>query len=238
MDDNQLKALYAADYFQGRDAHTYKNYVANEPIHRAGFRERLSAISQCRGITRPGSCFEIGCAFGFFLDEARKSGWTVRGIEISEHAAEYAQSRLSLDVSTDPEAIATIEPMSQDLVVMWDVIEHLPDPLGLLRQVRRVVRPNGLLVLSTGDIRSIGARFFGRRWYLVAPPYHLFYFDRESIQKMLEEAGFTVRTIASDGHPLENIGRNRFLQWVAQHDRYIGWRLNSGPVISVTATVG
>jgi SAM-dependent methyltransferase len=236
LDDEHLASIYDSGYYEGKNDQVYQDYLANESAKRDWFRTRFNEIVETNGVTRPGNCLEVGCAYGLLLDEAQKLGWNVRGTEISEHAAAYARSRFGINVVTGREALAAIKPMSQDLVIMWDVIEHLTDPLATLHAVRRILAPNGLLNLSTGDIRSLGARLYGKRWYLVSPPYHLIYFDRNSITLMLRAAGFDVRGISSEGHPLENMNRNRFLQWIARHDRYAGWRFNSGPVMNVTAT--
>ena len=233
--DEKLRSIYDQGYYTGANNLVYDDYLSRKDIKVRDYEERFEAICAQNNITSPGSCLEIGCAFGFFLDVARRRGWSTKGIELSAHSAGYAREQLGLDVSCESDALQRIPSASQDLVAMWDVIEHLKDPLMTLREIRRVLTSEGLLVFATGDIGSIGARLYGKRWHLLAPPYHLFYFDRNTVRMMLKDTGFTLLRIRSDGHPLDNHGSPRFLAWVAAHDRHIGWRLDSGPIMTVTA---
>src|SRR5207237_5877578 len=84
-----------------------------------------------------------------------------------------------------------------DAVVMLDTIEHLRRPLRALRRLHAATRPGGVLLLTTGDARSIMARVCGRYWRLMTPPEHLFFFDPASLTRLLVPAGF-------DGIPLDH----------------------------------
>jgi 2-polyprenyl-3-methyl-5-hydroxy-6-metoxy-1,4-benzoquinol methylase len=237
MSDEELKQIYGEGYYNGQDSFVYQSYMADPEAKIRHFGQRLEEICRDNGIRMPGRCLEIGCAYGLFLVAARQRGWIVRGIEMSAHAAQSARESFGLDVSSDSNSIESIETDSMDLVVMWDVIEHVKYPLRLLEQVRRVLVPGGLTVFTTMDLGSLGGRLYGKRWFQICPPYHLIYWEHDSVRKVLEKAGFMIRDIANcGGHPLENMGRNRALQWIARHDRYLGWRFKrGGPDIKVTA---
>ena len=235
VQDEELKLLYGRGYYHGENSIVYQDYLADPEVKGALFGEKLDAIAREFNL-KPGACLEVGCAFGLFLNQARLRGWSVRGIERSSHAANWARVNFGIDVDSSLEAWDAIPSGSQDLVVMWDVIEHVKHPLTSVQHVRRVLRPGGLLVLSTGDVRSLGARVYGRRWFLIAPPYHLFYFDHDSIRRLLQTAGLAIRRIENHGaHPLDNGGRNSIGRWLSRHDRYIGWRLRSGSIMEVVA---
>ena len=88
---------------------------------------------------------------------------------------------------------------SFDAVTMWDVIEHLNDPFANLCEVWRVLKPGGLFALSTGDIGSLWARLCGGYWQLLTPPQHLFYFNRQSMEKVAERTGFEVQHFTYPG---------------------------------------
>jgi hypothetical protein len=79
-----------------------------------------------------------------------------------------------------------------DAVVMLDVIEHLDRPAEMLRLLASLIRPNGVIMISTGDWSSAVARVMGRRWRLMTPPQHLFFFSRRTLAAMLERTGFDV----------------------------------------------
>ncbi len=140
-----------------------------------------------------GRLLDVGSYTGVFLELAAGRGWKPVGVEPSRWAARRARER-ALEVINAPLREARLESQSFDVVTIWDVIEHLHDPLGQLREVHRLLRPNGLLGLSTMDAGCLWARLAGRRW----PWYmrmHLYYFTRGTLTRMLQEAGFQVLEI-------------------------------------------
>jgi dolichol-phosphate mannosyltransferase len=150
-------------------------------------------LDRLETFARPGKLIDIGCYTGVFLDVARKRGWRVQGVEPSAWAAMKAQEK-GLQVVNSPFREASFSPKSFDTVTLWDVIEHLHDPLGELRAVHGILRPGGILAMSTMDTHSLYARLAGRRW----PWYmrmHFYYFTRDSMTRMLTAAGFEVLAI-------------------------------------------
>src|SRR5262249_5895315 len=138
-----------------------------------------------------GKLLEIGCAYGFFLLEAREY-FDVHGIEISVEAAAHCQSQ-GLDVVS---GIVTEERVAQhaplDVVVLLDVIEHLTNPLEVLRMVHANLNVGGHIVITTGDWDSILSRLMGSAWRLMTPPQHVFFFSRRTMRATLSRAGFRV----------------------------------------------
>jgi SAM-dependent methyltransferase len=86
-----------------------------------------------------------------------------------------------------------------DLVTLWDVIEHVADPLGVLREVARVLAPGGKVVLTTGDIGSAYAQARGVDWHLMTPPWHLYFFSRATLGALAARAGLRVDAVAARG---------------------------------------
>jgi len=193
----ELAGFYDSAYWEDPDAEGYGGYAAAEERKRHHFAGLLAEIEAMRG---RGDLLEVGSAYGFFLDEARRRGWRVRGIEPSPHAASHAREELKLSVASTPLSELPVERESVDVIAMWDVIEHLPDPRATVEAACAWLRPGGVLTLSTGDVESLTARLHGRDWSLLAPPWHQFYFSRKTMKRLLAEAGFDVLRVGGDGN--------------------------------------
>jgi SAM-dependent methyltransferase len=199
--DDELVALYDQAYYENVEDPGYGGYAAAEARKRHHARTLLDEMEALRG---PGDLLEIGCAYGYFLDEARQRGWRVRGAEPSGHAARHARDELGLDVSERAFTELPLEPNSLDAVVLWDVIEHLPNPRETLERAYAWMRPGGILALSTGDVESLAARLHGADWSLMTPPWHQFFFSRRTLRRLLETTGLEVLRIHGDGSLLHD----------------------------------
>jgi SAM-dependent methyltransferase len=186
--------IYAESYFDGGQADGYVDYRGSRDVLCAEFRCALDVLA--RQGARSGSLIEVGCAYGFFLDEAR-ARFSVCGVEVSDAARQDCISRgLAVERALTPELVAAHGPF--DVAVMLDVIEHLSDPAALLADLRRSMRSGGRLLLTTGDFSAPLARLFGRRWRLMTPPQHLWFFSPVTLGSLLSRTGFR---IASVEHP-------------------------------------
>jgi len=185
------ESYYNAEYFFGQQSDGYADYLAAEPVLRREFARTVAFIRQwCKG----GRLLEIGCAYGFFLNEAKKY-FDVSGIELAADAATYCQ-RSGLPVLQGMADETTLHRDERiDAVVMLDVIEHLPDPRGTLALLVRHLAPGGIIVITTGDFGSVAARLCGKYWRLMTPPQHLWFFGRESIIRMAGSLGLCVEGI-------------------------------------------
>ncbi|MFH1562155.1 MAG: class I SAM-dependent methyltransferase [Nitrospirota bacterium] len=190
LDDEEF---YSKDFFVGGDQLTasYTDYVQDREILKPELKRRLTRIKEFVRGGSGGRLLDVGCALGFFLDEARND-FDTYGVEISKFAAEYSSEKLGLQVTTGRFLDIEFESESFDCITFWDVIEHLPDPTLNLKKAYNLLKPNGLLVLSTGDIGSFVAKLMGKHWHLLLPPQHIYYFSQETIKKILEKTGFEV----------------------------------------------
>jgi SAM-dependent methyltransferase len=176
---------YTDDYFTGQHADGYADYAGAEAVLR---REFAGTVEFIRARRDGGRLLEVGCAYGFFLQEA-KPFFDVCGIELAADAAARAR-RAGLNVVTGIADEATLQRLGTfDVIVMLDVIEHLPDPHGMLRLLARHLAPGGLVVITTGDFGSLVARVAGRHWRLMTPPQHLWFFTGASLFGMGRSAG-------------------------------------------------
>jgi len=192
--ENWAESFYDQGYFVGEGRGGYRDYLADEVQHRRNARSRL-ALARRSGAESPGRWVDLGCAVGFTLDETRRAGFTVLGVEASSWARSMAREKFGLPV------FATLADARREMtgpatvVSMFQVLEHLPDPVGALKEARACLRPGGLLLIETWDRGSLVARLFGRYWQQITPPSVLWLLDRKSLAYSLEKAGFRVTAI-------------------------------------------
>lgn len=144
-------------------------------------------------VSPPGTLLDVGAGAGFFLEEARRSGWQIAGLEPSAWGQKYARDVLSISTvqAGGFETLATLPAASFNVLTAFDVIEHVLDPAALVAACARVLTPGGMLVLATPKFDSWLARLLGRYWYCIFPA-HLHYFSTKSLTRLLERHGFTV----------------------------------------------
>jgi SAM-dependent methyltransferase len=180
-------ALYDERYFTDVD---YPDYLGNEPSLRRSMARHLEQMSHFG--PRRGALLEIGCAYGFFLDEARRHYDRVVGVDVAAAAVARARTRFGVEAHSGSFLDMPFEDRSFDVVCMWDTVEHLPGADRYLERARMLLRPGGRLFLTTGDISSLNARVRGARWRQIHPPSHVHYFSRHTIATLLDRVGFRV----------------------------------------------
>lgn len=191
--DQELEELYGEAYFAraAPGAPGYDGYAAEIDCLRATFVQRLTLLPSPNA---PGRLLDVGAALGLFVERARARGWDALGVEPSAWASRHARDVLKQPVVTGTLGSLGLDDASLDGVTLWEVIEHLPDPVTELQEIRRVLKPGGFLALSTPDAGSLVARALGRRWPgWQKIPEHLWFFDRGSLQRLLRAQGFSVQ---------------------------------------------
>jgi len=138
---------------------------------------------------------DVGCGAGFFVKAASEAGWKADGVEISKRGTEYARRVVGADVRNARLEDASIPDAGRDLVTMLDLVEHLPEPVRTLREARRILKPGGVLVVSTPDFRSLSRRVLGRCWAALSPGEHLANFDAGTLGRVLKRAGFSLLAV-------------------------------------------
>lgn len=141
------------------------------------------------------SVLDAGANTGVFLDRIRSSCGAVSGVEPSNEAAENARAHYGLNVQSALISEAVLAPNSVDVITMWDVIEHLYDPVQDLRALHAALRPEGYIFISTHDIESRFARWCGRH-YLMLMYQHFFHFSPKTLGRMMRDAGYEIEGVA------------------------------------------
>ena len=177
------------------------DYLLSEEERRRDFRDAIKQMERHQFIDSPGSLLEIGSSYGLFLDEAQQAGWKVEGIEPS-HLAAQAATEKGLDVFNG--MLNDYNPGEKrfDVVASWDVWEHLDDPLRALEQAHALLRPGGLLVITTVNMGGVMAKLMRGRWPWFMRM-HLHYFTRKSLTAMARRAGFQVLKLSTQPKTLK-----------------------------------
>jgi ubiquinone/menaquinone biosynthesis C-methylase UbiE len=182
--DADLASIYTSQYFFALDGDDHQRQHAR--LKQASAERTLRLLP-----TAPsgGRLLDVGCGTGDFLIAAAARTYEVTGIEFSESSAATAAARVHGMIVHGSLEGAALPDASFDVVATSDVIEHVRDPLSFARELRRVLKPSGVAVVSTPSTDSWSARLLGRRWmeYKVE---HLFYFNRPSLERALLAAGF------------------------------------------------
>jgi SAM-dependent methyltransferase len=191
---DEVAGLYsaAADYHGALLDPADPGFAAMRRIARQHVTMLRRSVRAPRGLR----LLDVGCSSGLFLDEVRAEGFEVSGAELSADTAAFARSHFGLDVHPGDWRDAGHADGSFDVITLFDVIEHLPDPLGELRALRRLLKPGGLLLQSTPNIDGLFPRLSYRLakrldyWPHPEPPYHLYQFSDRTLAEITERAGY------------------------------------------------
>jgi len=157
----------------------------------------IRSVSTIRNFKQSGDLLEVGCFMGFFLNAARLH-FSVSGIELSEWAANYVNNTLKIPVKKCSLLDAKLPAASYDVIVMIEVIEHLPNPDEIIAEVARLLKPGGVLYNVTLNIKGLSSRILGRRWWNLRPA-HMHYFYPATFNKLLDKNGFRIVSERSFG---------------------------------------
>lgn len=207
-DKNEIFRIYEeGNYFRRKtdSGISYLSYEMERPVYLSYFRKKVNEIERLHS---RGKVLDVGCGLGFFLEAAREKGWEVQGVEISKYAASYISRNLNIKVFQNTLENLHLPPKSFDVITLFALVEHFACPLQTLLEVKRLLKPGGLLVLTATNQGSKVARLLGSRWFQYRYQGHLYFFDPKTLKHLLKKAGFKDISITGDGWqflPLEFI---------------------------------
>lgn len=189
------------DYiWQGYSEAVDQKYVSQAELRIKTFQRNLKKIGKY--MPKKGKGLDIGCAAGFFLKVASDQGWSVEGVEPNKTLGEFGRTHYGVKIHSRNFLSLEMEKESLDLITLWDVLEHVPDPKAYIKKAFQLLKRGGFIFVNFPDTGSIFARLTGQKWWFVSPV-HIYYFDRKNIKRLFEEQGFKVRRIEMHWQTLE-----------------------------------
>jgi hypothetical protein len=198
--DTPAERLYDAHYFSGGE---YADYAASLPSQRRNFSRKLRILGDAGvSVGAETRALEIGCATGAFLQMLRAAGVReLLGVEVSEYARQQAQSAGFGVLDPDaPELESRLRELRPNLIVAWDVWEHLRQPASVMDAYLRAADPGVAVALTTVDSSSGVARLRRARWRQFHPPTHLHYPTRSSFRRFFAQRGMQTAVHCSFGY--------------------------------------
>lgn len=164
--------------------------------------ERMELIERNYGKNQ-GRLLEIGSGSGFFLEEAKARGWDVVGCELSETACEFSRSR-EINVLNSTVAEANFSDNEFNVVATFDVLEHIYDPKSFMKEIKRILKPGGLLFVYVPNLESASFHLMGVNAHFIWPTHHLTYFTPETLSRFIESMDFEVVFLETKGLDFED----------------------------------
>ena len=194
--------IFAPD-IHSEDASLYDNNFGDTNVHptyekRGGHyvvrnRERLEALlNRLEPYRQTGRILDVGCSAAFFLTVARERGWQPQGAEIAQWAVEFSRQELGLDVFHGPLQAAAFPANQFDVVFSSHVMEHIADPLSLLTEMVRVLRPGGVHVTVVPTQFASPSWKLARRFIGDPPPIHSSFYTQQTYEAFLKKAGLEI----------------------------------------------
>ena len=185
--------VFLGEYSDGFVPELYDYYDKYENVDKEDVYNPVTN-ARCQDLLRWFSRFgigrevlDVGCGLGQFVEVANRSGWIAEGLELSREAVNFAR-RQGLAVQELDFLSGTIQPNSYDLVTLFEVIEHVPNPAEVLYRAGEVVRSGGLVYLTTPNFASIDRCLLGKKWKVIVPA-HLTYFTPRTLRALVKKAG-------------------------------------------------
>jgi len=194
---NFLHSYYEKGYFQGDIKYrAYANYEEDKKTIQRNMNNYLNKIKKFKS---SGKILDVGCATGYFLEVAQEEKFHPYGIDVSHYAIDIAKKKFHENVQCSSIASSKLNNQNFDIITMFDILEHLKEPIEDLKILHKSLKDDGLLVIQTGDTKSTWAKTMKHNWHFYAPPQHLYFYSAKNINTLLSKAGFQVIKIEKTG---------------------------------------
>jgi 2-polyprenyl-3-methyl-5-hydroxy-6-metoxy-1,4-benzoquinol methylase len=171
-------------------------------------RQQLSNL--CLDYDTPGKLFEVGCGSGDFLERMRSRGWNVEGVDFDPEAVRNVREKHGLTISAGTMEHLNLPDETYDVVALSHVIEHIYDPVSLLKECFRVLKPSGKLTMTTPNTASFGHNLYREFWFPLDPPRHITLYSQKNLGVIVKRAGFKTVKIVTSAANAEGVLRGSY----------------------------
>ena len=175
------KYYESADYISHTDSKRSLFEKAYHFVKSIALKNKLHLINSLQ--PSKGKILDIGAGTGEFLSVAKLNGWQVTGLEPSDKAKQIAINKGVSFV----ESMAKLEDHSFDVITMWHVLEHVPDLNFQIKELKRLLKPSGSLIVAVPNFKSFDAQHYGKFWAAYDVPIHFWHFSKTAIQKLFQK---------------------------------------------------
>ncbi len=195
-DEKGVSDIYTEEYFTGDSSKFgYIDYLEEEKYNKINQEKIINNIEK---FVKGGRVLDVGCASGGFLKLLNET-WDKYGIDVSSYISKFAKELLDCKIIEGEFINTSFMYESFDVITFLDSLDHMKNPIVSLEKAFHLLKKDGLIVITCGDTNSLFAKIMGRRWYLYIPPTHLFFFSRDTLERILSDLGFEVAKVEYPG---------------------------------------
>lgn len=183
-------------YYESEEyiSHSEKQKTIFEKIYRLVrkimlYRKKSFVSRMCN--LSDGTILDIGSGTGYFLNTMSDAGWKTTGIEINKKARDYSLSAFNLSVLS-PQEILSLPAKSFDCITLWHTLEHFHEPYKYFEEIKRLLKPEGVVIIALPNIDSYDAGYYASEWAAYDVPRHLWHFNSSTFPVFAEQNGFLV----------------------------------------------
>ncbi len=192
LDDKLPRYYESEDYISHTDSKRNLFEKVYHLVRLLSLKNKLKLINTC--VLDGKSLLDIGCGTGDFLKIALRNNWKVSGIEPNKQARALANKKTN-NVVFDAEELFTLKPNSFDVITLWHVLEHLPNLENHISIIKKLLKPNGTLIIAVPNYKSYDAEYYKQYWAAFDVPRHLYHFNQDSIAKLVLKEGLKVNKV-------------------------------------------
>jgi 2-polyprenyl-3-methyl-5-hydroxy-6-metoxy-1,4-benzoquinol methylase len=213
FDEHHYQEIYRSQDYQtivknlGESSHTYR-------VERFG-TERVQIMQQYHRSPSAPRYLDVGCSTGFVVEAAQNAGWEAFGIDLNPSAIEFGHAR-GLNLQNTSLEQCDFPAASFDIISLFDVLEHLPNPKEILSQAMHLLKPGGIVFLYVPNYDSASRILMGKDAHFIWPTHHLNYYTPATISDLLARLGLAVEFLSTEGLDIAD---------------YLWWRQDQGHAV-------